>query len=419
MAIGADKALPDEGENADTLDPEMELPEDDEDLAPAKPRVEPAPRPRSSAWLGYLTLTVVILLALGGFFLLQAFRSELGGELNKEDQQVIELSRQLGSLQHQIATLHTQVAGLQNQLVTEDSKIERVLGEQSTSYGERLDLAKTELTKAVENIQRQLNRSRGDVLVADAEYLLSIANQKLHLVGDVKAVVAAMEAADQRLHDSGDPAVFPVREALAEEINLLKKFDAPDLVGMSAKLLVLEGKVRSVPLFLPHAATERESALHPREPVAEDTSVEHSPVETPDALDSALEQLKDLVTVRRTDRPIKTILTPEEVEALRQILLLKLEIARASLLRGDEKMFHDNLNAVKEFVTTNFDVDAGGTREVLSELDGLLAQKIQVPLPDVSKSLTLIRNIERLRLKAEQPTANPDARKPDATGTAP
>lgn len=401
MGIGAEKALADDEETRSRpLDPDADEQADEEDVRASDARFVAPPKPRSSAWLGYLTLTFVILLALGGFVLLQAFRSELGGELNKEDQQVIELSRQIGSLQHQLATLHTQVAGLQSQLVTEDSKIERVLGEQSSSYGERLDLAKTELTKSVENIQRQLNRSRGDVLVADAEYLLSIANQKLHLVGDVKAVLAAMEAADQRLHDSGDPGVFPIREALAEEINVLKNFSAPDIVGMSAKLLVLEGKIRTFPLFLPHAATSKEPAIQPRPPTAPlETDIPE--VEKPDAIDSALESLKDLITVRHTDRPIQTILTPEEVEALRQVLLLKLEITRASLLRGDETMFHENLRAAQEFIRSNFDPEAAATGELLAELDVLMAQKIQVPLPDVSKSLSLIRNIERLRLKAE------------------
>jgi len=373
-----------------------------------------------SAWLGYLTLFIVVLLAAGGFFLIQSFRSELGGELNKEDQQMIELTRQLGSLQAQLATLHNQVAGLQTQLATEDSKIERILGEQSSTFGERLESARADLTKSVDQIQRQLSRTRGDVLVADAEYLLSVANQKLHLVGDVKAVVAAMEAADQRLHDSGDPGVFPVREALAEEINLLKNMNTPDIVGLSAKLLAFEAKIREIPLLLPHAATAAEPALKPKQPkpleaespakppevVAEGETGEEGGDETASAtdgrLDAALDALKDLVTIRRTDRPIQSVLTPEEVEGLRQVLLLKLEISRASLLRGDEAMYRENLKSAREFLRDNFDGEAVATREADAQLKEFMQQAIRVPMPDVSKSLSLIRNIERLRLKADE-----------------
>lgn len=397
-----------------TLDAPAEA-SDESPMQEADSRPEPPVRPKkSSAWLGYLTLAFVILLAVGGFLLLQAFRSELGGELNKEDQQVIELTRQFGSLQHQLATLHNQVASLQSQLATEDTKVERILGEQSSSFGERLELTKSELTKAVEQIQRQLSRTRGDVLVADAEYLLSVANQKLHLVGDVKAVLAAMEAADQRLHDSGDPGVFPVREALAEEIDILKKTIPPDIVGLSAKILALEQKIRQIPLLLPHAgaslqpAVKSEQAELPAEPEKSESGEQG-------ILDSAIENLKDLVTVRHTDRPIQAILTPEEVEGLRQILLLKLEMARASLLRSDEAMYSANLLSAREFVESHFDTQAETTREMLDELGALSEQKIRIPMPDISKSLSLIRNIEHLRLKAEPVEPQPKEQPAGAT----
>jgi uncharacterized protein HemX len=381
-------------------------------------------------------------LAAGGVFLIQSFRSERGGELNKEDQQMIELTRQLGSLQAQLATLHNQVAGLQTQLATEDSKIERILGEQSSTFGERLESARTDLTKSVDQIQRQLSRTRGDVLVADAEYLLSVANQKLHLVGDVKAVVAAMEAADQRLHDSGDPGVFPVREALAEEINLLKTMNTPDIVGLSAKLLAFEAKIREIPLLLPHAATAAEPALKPKPPkpleaespaklpevVAEPGSEgegetgeggDETASPTDGRLDAALDALKDLVTIRRTDRPIQSVLTPEEVEGLRQVLLLKLEMSRASLLRGDEAMYRENLKSAREFLRDNFDGEAVATREADAQLKEFMQQSIRVPMPDISKSLTLIRNIERLRLKADEVKKPNSEQKPPAAGVQP
>lgn len=408
--------------------------DDSSGIEPPASEEKPAKAKGRSAgtWIGYLTLVIVVLLAIGGFFLIQSFRSELGGELNKEDQQVIELTRQLGSLQQQLATLHNQVAGLQTQLATEDSKIERVLSEQSSTFGERLESARADLSKSVDQIQRQLSRTRGDVLVADAEYLLSVANQKLHLVGDVKAVLAAMEAADQRLHDSGDPGVFPVREALAEEINLLKNMAAPDIVGLSAKILALEAKIREIPLHLPHAPTGAESALKPKPLQAEPPTAEAEPptaeAEPPDAeteehdgrIDAALDALKDLVTIRRTDRPIESVLTPEEVEGLRQVLLLKLEMTRAALLRGDEGMYQANLKSARQFLRDNFDNQAAATRDADAQLNEFLQQPIRVPMPDISKSLSLIRNIERLRLKADEAKkpSVPEL-KPQGTGAQP
>jgi uncharacterized protein HemX len=382
----------------------------DKPAAPSKPR-----KPRSMAWVGYVVLLAVVAIAVGGWFLLQELRSRqegLGGQLTSKDQQLLQVTQQLNSVQSEMAALHSQLATIQSQVSTEDSKFERMLSEQSTQLNDRLEAARTDLGGAVQHIQRQLNKSRGDLLVADAEYLLSIANQKLHLVGDVKSVIAAMEAADQRLHDSGDPAVFKVREALADEINTLKKMDAPDVVGISAQLLSLENKVKDVPLFLPHAGTpkEHEQKAHEPKPATEPTPEG----ESKDAIDSALENIKGLVTVRRTDKPIAAVLTPEEAEVLREILLLKLENTRTALLRGDQQLYRDSLASAADWLKQHFEPSAPETREMEDELNKLMNQSIAVPFPDISKSLALLRNIEKLRLDAEEA----EARQPKRGGAA-
>ncbi|CAL1241545.1 uroporphyrinogen-III C-methyltransferase [Candidatus Methylocalor cossyra] len=378
-------------------------------VAPPPPT---SPRPRSSAWVGYLVLLVVLpLLVFGGWYLLRQLRSGqegLDSQANRKDQQLLEVTRQLSSLQAELASLHSQVAALQSQIATQDAKVERALGDQRDQLNERLNLARTEFSGQVQHIQRQLNKSRGDLMVADAEYLLSIANQKLHLVGDVKSVLAAMEAADQRLHDSGDPAVFKVREALAEEIDRLKKLDAPDVVGMSAKLLALENKAKTLPLRLPAAASAKQRA---QESEAERSEQERQE-EGKSALDAALEDIKELVTVRHTDRPVAEILTPEQAEALRQVLLLKLEAARAALLRSDEALYRASLTSALDWLKEHFDPEAPQSRDLASELEALLAHDISIPFPDISQSLSLLRNIERLRLEAEEKGAHGEAQRP-------
>jgi len=378
------------------------------DAAAAQPR-----KRHAGAWLGYLALFIVVLMAVGGFYLLQELRSKqegLGGELNKGDQQMLELTRQITGLQSELATLHSQFATVQSQVANEDSKFEREVNAQGSAFTDKLDTARAELAAAIQHIQHQMNQSRGDLMIADAEYLLSVANQKLHLVGDVKAVLAMMEAADQRLHDSGDPAAFKVREALAEEIKIVKSITPPDVVGTSAKLLVMESEVRSLPLFLPH------SDLKPDAHADAAPAPSGEEPENSGFLNSKLKDFKDLVTVRRTDRPITAILAPEEVSAIRQVMLLRLEMSRAALLRGDEAMFHGNVDSALQWLQENFDHDSGTVKGIGTELRALRDLRIQVPFPDVSKSLSLLRNIEKIRLDVEKTQAG---NKPPAAAPAP
>jgi uncharacterized protein HemX len=360
-----------------------------------------APKQRRGSWLGYSILILILIMAGGGFFLLHELRTKqegLGSGLDKGDKQIQDLLHQISGLQTELAAVHSEVATLQSRINTEDSKFEREIAEQSTNIGERIESTQDNLSGAIDHIQQQMNLTRGDMMVADAEYLLSIANQKLHLVGDVKSVLSAMEAADQRLRDSGDPAVFRVREALAEEINALKKVEPVDSVGVSAKLLVIESKVGDIPLFLPHSNRINE---------------DHAPAAGTNKpaggnlLDTTLDNLKGLVTIRRTDRSIQAILLPEEVEALRQVLLLKLEMARSALLRNDETAYKSSLDSALGWLQEHFDPDAAITQGVTDEIKQLKELQIQVPFPDISKSLTLLRNTGKLRLEAEKNQGQP------------
>ncbi len=358
--------------------------------APPPTREPPSRKARGGAWMGYGLLLVAVALGGGGWFVLQELRSRqegLGGQLSSKDQQILEVTRQVNALQAELTALHTQLVNFQSGASSDDARYERMLADQSSQFNERLDHVQSGITGTLNHIQHQLNKSRGDMMVADAEYLLSIANQKLHLIGDVKAVLAAMEAADQRLFDSGDPAVFKVREALAEEIATLRGVNAADMVGLSSRILLLIRQAKTLPLFLPHAETGKPDAAD-----AEKTS----------PLDTAIRDIKDLVVVRRTDRPVNAILSPEQAEVLRQVLQLRLEAVRIALLRSDEALYRDSLEAASDWLKEHFDTAQAETREVMTALDTLKNQPVQAPLPDISRSLNLLRNIERLRLEAEQ-----------------
>lgn len=363
---------------------------------------EKAPKSKkrgAGAWLGYGALVFVLALVGAGVFLLHELRSQqesLGSGLDKGDKRVLDMQGQISRLEADLQTMHQQMVNVQTETATEKSNFEREIHQEDSVLTSQLEALRNDLGGSIQHIQRQLNQTRGDIMVADAEYLLSVANQKLHLVGDVKAVIAMMEAADQRLHDSGDPATFKVREALAEEINLLKGFTPPDVVGISAKLLVLEAKVKDLPLFLPHADRSKE----------DHQSVGASGSEAGNKNNgwsaSVANDIKGLVIIRRTDKPVQAILLPEEVAALRQIMLLKLEMSRAALLRGDDELYKANMDSALTWLAENFDTEAAATQGVADELKSLQGLQLHVPFPDVSKSLSLLRNIEKLRVDSEK-----------------
>ncbi|HLF97112.1 MAG TPA: uroporphyrinogen-III C-methyltransferase [Methylococcaceae bacterium] len=373
--------------------------------APARPARHGKP------WIGYSILLLVVGLAGGIAFWLYELRTHqegLGTELSKEDREIAELNTQVADLQTGFKTLHGQLAALETRVTTQDSQFERLIGEQSQRLDGKIDQTRAELGASLEHIQRVLGKTRTDWLVADAEFLLGAASQRLYLTGDAKTTLTAMEAADERLRESADPAIFKVREALAAEIHLLKDFAPPDLVGLSSRILALEAKVRDLPLHLPHAGTPVEKGEETPEPTLPSTS------QQPTVINDALRELRGLVTVRHTEKPVGTVLSPEEAALLKEVLLLKLETARMALVRGDETLYRDSVASSRAWLAEHFSTDQAAVKDMDGALKALGEQGLKVAYPQIGKALSLLRDVSKLHLDQDKAKPAPAPAPPAA-----
>jgi uncharacterized protein HemX len=365
---------------------------------------------------GVLILLIVLLVGGGGFFFLQQLRSEqagLGGALDKGDRRLATLGEQLATLERQISTLQSQMATMQNGLTTRESKFERELSDFKEHQSGHLAAAKSELASSIGQIQEVLNRTRGDWMIADAEYLLSVANQRLNLTGDIKTTLVALQAADERLRDSGNPGVFKVREQLAREIDALKGLQPVDIVGVFSKIRALDNQVDALPVYLPHVGVLQETKKPEKEVKTDEKAEEITGVD--EFLDSAIEDLKGLVVVRRSDRKVDVVLLPEEVRVLREGLKIRLNVTRMALLERDSRLFLYTIDDIQSWLNDHFRLDAAETKKFEAELASLRKVGLDIEYPDVSGSLKLLQNLASLRVQTEQSVAPVPAPRPPET----
>lgn len=348
-------------------------------------------RSRSGFWFGVIILVIVFALAGVGFYLFQQLRDQqtgLGGEVKGE------MSKKIGDYQSQLVAIQSQLAVLETEIASKDSHFTKTLADFSQLHNQKLDATRKELSDSVLQVQRQLGKTRGDWLIADAEYLLSIANERLHLIGDVNTTREALEAADQRLRESGDAAAFKVREQIAKELAALRTVTVPDVVGMYSSLQTLEDGVDKLALLLPYSGKTFET---PKE--THDQTDKTSDANT--LLDSAISHLEGIVTIRRTDQPIKEILTPEEAQFIREQLRVKLEMVKIAMVQRNESIYQSSLNDAKKWLDRHFSKNAD-TNNLISELDKLHAIKIRNQFPDISLSLKMLRDITKLRIETDK-----------------
>jgi len=360
-----------------------------------------AHRSRSGLWFGIIILLIIISVAGVGFYLFQQLRSQqdnLGGEVNKGDMQLIELSKQISGYQAQLAAIQSQLATVESDVAGKESHFTQTLADFSKLHNEKLDSTRNELNTAISQVQRQLGKTRGDWLIADAEYLLSIANQRLYLMGDVNTTREALEAADQRLRESGDAGAFKIREQIAKDIAAIRNVAVADIIGMYASIQALQDQVDKLVLYLPYTG----KTLTQPKPAEPTTDKEGH---------SLIDQLEGMVTIRHTEHPIKEILTPEEAQFIREQLRVKLEIVKIALVQQNEQLYQSSLADAKKWTEQNFAKNAE-TNNFMAELDRFNAIKIRSHFPDISLSLKMLRDITKLRLEADKAAPASEKNKP-------
>jgi len=348
-------------------------------------------RSRSGFWFGVIILIIVFSLAGIGFYLFQQLREQqtgLGGEVKGE------MSKKIGDYQSQLVAIQSQLAALESDIAGKDNHFTKTLADFSQLHNQKLDATRKELTDAVQQVQRQLGKTRGDWLIADAEYLLSIANERLHLIGDVNTTLEALEAADQRLRESGDAAAFKVRAQIAKDIAALHTVTVPDVIGMYSSLQTLQEQVDKLALILPYSG----KAPAPAKEVPSDADKKE---DANSLLDSAMSEIEGIVTIRRIDHPIKEILTPEEAQFIREQLRVKLEMLKIALIQRNELLYRSGIDDAKKWLEQHFTKNTDANNMV-AELDKLNAVKIRSQFPDISLSLKMLRDITKLRLETDK-----------------
>jgi len=346
---------------------------------------------------GVINLFLIFLLIGGGFYLFEEIKDKQqaqGEDINEGDLRGIEVSKQFNSFQNQLGTMNSQIANFNAELTGKDNHFTKTLADFSQLHSEKLFATRKDLSAEVAQLKRQLGKTRGDWLVADAEYLLSIANQRLHLMGDINTTKMALVAADQRLRESGDTAAFKVRQQIAKEIAWLEKVDVPDIVGVYSSVQILKDKVKTLAVFLPYAG----------KPVSESKQV-HDHEQTQEAdhgvLNSALSLLEGYVTVKHSDQPVTEIISVQEAEFIKQQLNVKLEMIKISLVQQNDALFQVNINDATQWVKNNFTKNKN-SRDVLDELEALNKLQLRTQFPDISRSLKMLKDIIKLRIETDK-----------------
>jgi uroporphyrin-III C-methyltransferase len=371
-----------------------EQPEQEAVVKATNDKPKAAAKSSGGLWFAIIIVSLIMAMAGAGFYLFSQLRDKqegLGGEVKTE------LTRQINDYQKQLTAIQSQVAALQSEIAGKEEHFNKTLADFSDLHTQKAESTRKELNDKVLQVQRQLGKTRGDWLVADAEYLLSVANERLHLVGDINTTKVALEAADQRLRESGDTGTIVIREQIAKELSQIQDIKVPDLVGLYTSIQTLESEVAKLALVLPYSG----KPLTPPEEASNSSAVSE---DSNDLVNSAIQQLEGIVTIKHSDKPVKEILTKEQAEFIREQLKVKLEMVKMALVQQNDALYQAALADLKTDVNQHFTAN-DEAKKFAEEIARLQTIKLRSQLPDISLSLKMLRDVTKLRIETDKALA--------------
>lgn len=314
-------------------------------------------KPGRAIGLIALLLSLTALAAAGGgLYLLQQFRISTAAR-NAE-----------------LSQLNSRLQGLQRSIASQQDRREAL----SDSI-KKLTARQDSMQESIKKLYEQQNRHSIDWALAEIEHLMIIAVNSLTLQKDVKTALAALQAADDRIRNLGDPGLLPVRRQLVSDINALRSVNQVDITGLSLFLADAVGRVDNLPLQ--QTATAAGGSKKPVE------TVDQSLPAWKRVLLEIWGEIKGLVVITRTDKAGAALLLPEEKYFLYQNLRLQLESARAAVFRRDTENFHASINIALKWLQKYFDTSNAGVSNIMQSLRGMDKVNLNRKLPDISSSL--------------------------------
>ena len=314
---------------------------------------------------------------------------------------IYESSSELKEARTSVRSLEIELANLKR---TSDQKIEQlsVVLEQTTAsisqireaentaiadLGASFEVATEQLrTELRAELNEGLGTSGEDWLLAEVEYLIRLANQRVLMERDVSGALSLLSSADEIVEQTSGIAAYELRESLAYDIANLKAVSDLDTDGIFLSLSAMASQV-------PELRRKQPELSPPTQIQVENGEAQNYYQQFLSLVNNIFGRVLNSVDYRRDGVAITPLLPPKEEYYLRQNLILKFEMAQLALLRNDQPVYQTSLSEAKLWIVKHFVETDPRTIALIIALDQLAEVEVDRSLPNISGSLRAVRGL--------------------------
>lgn len=352
----------------------------DQELAQPKEQREQKVTPQKSknglAWLALLLSIFAIGIA------------GVGGWLQQQQQQVGDNKQLL---------IDNDIRSLRNQLNNISQRDQQSSTNQKLMVDQFSALVKVQQTHAKQLTELALVE-RDDWKLAEVEYLLRLAHQRVVLSHDANGAKQLLQTADDILFALGYSDLYAVRKQLAQDLAALSSAANTDNDGVYLQLLALADQASSVPFSGYEELPDVDDSLVEPAERMQDRLLEK--------LAHAWGILKQLVVVKDRTVDIEPLLSESQRQLVDARLKLNLAQARSALLLNQSSIYKASLAQAQHLLIKYYQDDTMQQQSMLEQIKQLMAVEVNPVLPDISASQRVIKEYVSARLVRRNPLGN-------------
>lgn len=255
-----------------------------------------------------------------------------------------------------------------------------------------IDALQKRLTKSIQQVESAGSKqnSRKDWLLAEVEYLLRLANQRVLMEKTPIGALALLKSADQILKQTDDVSIFEVRKSLAADMTALSGVAHIDKEGLYLKIDALSAQINQLKLV---PLTDKKQLPKIIDQVATDAVNDAQEQESSlsSVWNKASAKLEKLVVISHRDSAIEPLLSPAQQAGLLQNLHILFEQTQLSLLQSRQAPYTRSIEKAEQIISTYFQVKDSAAQALLTGLKELKSEQVSVELPSIAGSLNTLK----------------------------
>lgn len=222
------------------------------------------------------------------------------------------------------------------------------------------------------------SKRRNIFLVEEAKHLIISSQYSLLFDRNYELGLKELILADQKLQELNDAGLNTIRQELNNAIVSLNTMPKVDVAGLAMRISAISDQVTSLSA-LPVLNTQNK--VLPARPKISTWQ---------EKLWSTLESLRGIISIRRTNEPLKPLPSAEQQLYLIETIRLQLAQAQWAVLHQEPDLYQSALNNAKKDLQRYYAVNPTGA-SIINMINELQQQNIKPNLPDVTNLIAQLQ----------------------------